>query len=372
MGSKGSLSTIMAGILVLMALGMALVMTLSLYSLILSLSQAAATHVQRTGEVESLYSGIVMSNGQLMSTKGPITIIAAITNRGLEWINETTTTYTPQDSNPVLLLTNAGPILIDPQTSNYNDYYLSNYLYHWVSITTLNGTSPGGNYGGIILQAPSGTYYLLHIDPNYVVDPLTNGNFYVTKDYGAGAQACINYYNYATFNPYVPQGSSCPAPVPGPLSIGWWPLYSSSFYYGYWPSITVTPVNSTAFIYTIDFYNGTFHVPVEYVYFNVLSLSSTLPHWANIQCAAVLNNGSLVPLTNCQYPWKYTSNNTIKVVINHVPNGEYYLIMVIRFDLASGQKTGWFIWDINGLKAQPPNWLTISAPPTYYQQAPNG
>ncbi|WP_243676040.1 hypothetical protein [Vulcanisaeta distributa] len=121
-----------------------------------------------------------------------MTVIGAVTPSGFETVNLTTYEYVNNGTEPELLLTNVGPVMLDPTQPVTNNPAppvtdpISYYLYHWVSAVVTTGQNQQSQYTGVIITLGN-NYYLLHIDPpNYIVGPLNSLNTYVTKDYGIG------------------------------------------------------------------------------------------------------------------------------------------------------------------------------------------
>jgi len=89
-GSKGSLSTIVAGVLVLMALIIRILIGATALSMVTTLGSVTANHVKEVGVESAMYSGLITRGNELISTRGPVTIIGAVTPKGFTWINKTT------------------------------------------------------------------------------------------------------------------------------------------------------------------------------------------------------------------------------------------------------------------------------------------
>ncbi|MGC9152630.1 MAG: hypothetical protein ACP5GY_02720, partial [Vulcanisaeta sp.] len=195
MGSRGSLSTILAGVLVLMALFMGIAMALEVISTGITLGQLTASHIRTVGEEAAKYSGLIVQGGTVVSTKGPITVIGAVTPSGFQWVNETTYTFTANTTEPELLLTNVGPVMLDPERQFVGNAGLadngmnivSNYLNHWVEAVVVTGQETQQVFSGVIVMIGN-ELYLLHIskdnEQNYIVGPLMGSNTYVIHDYG--------------------------------------------------------------------------------------------------------------------------------------------------------------------------------------------
>jgi hypothetical protein len=386
MGSRGSLSTIVAGVLVLAALIIGVLISVTALSMITTLGSVTANHVREVGVESAMYSGLVTRGNELISTRGPITIIGAVTPRGFTWINKTMQYYVANTTEPELLLTSVGPVLLDPTQTDTNNWAapanpLSNYLWHWVTavVTTSQGQ---GQYSGVVINIGS-DYYLLHINPNYLVGPLTGDNAYVTQDYGAGAWGCQQmYWNHY----YAGSSTTCPSPPPGgPIT--------TTVYSGYWPRVSVARLNNTAIELSITFLNGTSFIRAPQ-YFTLYVLSQDNPAWLSPTCSGqhlitqVPNfNPPYNPLpapNKCtfdmawiHYPYQQgtacynngwiwcTLPNTItySIIMNMnapVPS-KYYLVMVINYP--PGNPSQWFTWNITGISTQYPTWLDTPGQP---------
>ncbi|MFB6470688.1 MAG: hypothetical protein TU36_005585 [Vulcanisaeta sp. AZ3] len=365
MKNKGSLSTIIAGILVLLTLTTGIIIGITTLSTITTLTNLASNHVKTVGEESALYSGLIIQGNKLTSTKGPITIISAINKEGtLTIINETTQTYTTNTTTPQLLLTNVGPILIDPtntlnQTQTNNP--INNYLWNWVTavITTNNGQN---QYTGIIITLAN-QYYLLHINPNYAIGPLTVTNTYITKDYGAGLWGC-----QATYGGLGVGGAwtTCPAPN----------YANTAVYKGPWPQITITPINNTTIKLTITLLKGTSFIRTP-KNFTLYILNQNKPQWINPTCQGPhLITKCTFDMTWIQYPYQkgtacynggwiwctLPENITYNITINmktQTPQN-YYLIMIIHYP--PGFPNQWFTWNITNTKPNTPIWLDTPTP----------
>jgi len=385
MGGRGSLSTIVAGVLVLMALIIGVLIGATALSMVTTLGSITANHVREVGVESAMYSGLVTQGNELISTRGPITIIGAVTPKGFTWINKTTQYYVANTTEPELLLTSVGPVLLDPTQTNTNNWAtpatLSNYLWHWVVavVTTKQGQN---TYSGLV-EPYGSSYYIVHINPNYLVGPLTGTNAYVTKDYGVGVYGCNAV------------GGCPPTPPGGPVA--------TNNYAGYWPQVSVTKINSTAVELTITFLNGTSFIRTPW-YFTLYVLSQDNPTWLNPTCSGQ-HLTTQIPNTappynplpapnNCtfdmrwiRYPWQQgdecyiktswtagyiwctlPNNVTYNITMNMnapVPSN-YYLIMIIQYPtyfgmVAYGDTA--FAWNITGTSPNYPTWLYPPSPP---------
>lgn len=376
MRSRGSLSTILAGVLVLIALLMGIGIAVEVMSMIITLEGIAANHVNTVGEAAATYSGLVTQGGALISTKGPVTIIGAVAPSGFEVINSTTYEYVSKSTEPELLLTSVGPVILDPAQTDAGNPALganpiSYYLYHWVSAVITTGQNQQNQYPGVIITLGN-NYYLLHIDPNYIVGPLNGLNTYITKDYGIGQWGCINIYGGIGVNGAY---TTCPAPPPGPID--------TTVYNGYWPQVTINPINSTAIGISITFLNGTSFIR-QPQYFTLYVLSQDSATWLNPTCnGAHLTAQCAFDMTWIQFPglqgntcyYVYNQYNkffiwctlpqpiTYNIVMNmnqQVPGG-YYLVMVITYP--QGFPSQWFVWNITGTTQSYPTWLDAPGQP---------
>ncbi|WP_243678257.1 hypothetical protein [Vulcanisaeta distributa] len=212
------------------------------------------------GRAAATYSGLITQGNTLVSTKGPVTIIGVVTPDGFKFTNETTYEYSGEGAGPELLLTNVGPVMLDPAQQSMVDAELSsniivNYLNHWVEAVIVTGQGNEQVFSGVIVMIGNEPY-LLHIsrdnEPNYIVGPLTGSNAYVLRDYGIGQYGCEALYSFPPWNWFVnePQSNTtCPAPPPGPIT--------TLLYQGYWPEISIKPVNTTAVSIEVTFTKGT-------------------------------------------------------------------------------------------------------------------
>jgi hypothetical protein len=367
MGGRGSLSTIVAGVLVLMAMVIGILIGATALSMITTLGSITANHVREVGVESAMYSGLVTQGNELISTRGPITIIGAVTPRGFTWINKTTQYYVANTTEPELLLTSVGPVLLDPTQTNTINWAapanpLGNYLWHWVVavVTTNQGQNA---YSGLV-EPYGSSCYLVHINPNYLVGPLTSTNTYVTKDYGAGVYGCDAV------------GGCPPTPPGGPVT--------TNNYAGYWPQVSVTSINSTTVDLTITFPQGTSFIRAPQ-YFSLYVLSQDNPIWLNPYCTGqhvISPNNCTFDMTWIQYPYQQgsacynggwiwctlPSTVTYNIIMNMnapVPNN-YYLIMIIQyptyFGIPAYGDTA-FAWNITGTSVQYPTWLYPPSPP---------
>ncbi|WP_243670324.1 hypothetical protein [Vulcanisaeta sp. JCM 16161] len=69
MRSRGSLSTILAGILVLIALLMGIGIAIEVMSAVITLENLAVNHVNTVGRAAATYSGLIIQGDTLLSTK---------------------------------------------------------------------------------------------------------------------------------------------------------------------------------------------------------------------------------------------------------------------------------------------------------------
>jgi hypothetical protein len=379
MGSRGSLSTIVAGVLVLMALIIGILIGATALSMVTTLGSVTANHVREVGVESAMYSGLVTQGNELISTRGPITIIGAVTPRGFTWVNKTTQYYVANTTEPELLLTSVGPVLLDPtQTDTDNGATpansLSNYLWHWVyaSIVMDGGE---GNYTGVVLPLGN-NYYLLHMpawagEPTYIIGPLTPYNTFIITDYGIGQFGCEALYSHPwLWGVYEPPSlNTCPAPPGGPTT--------TLDYVGYWPQLVINQVNNTALSIQITFLRGTKLITrPKYLILYALSQGG----WLNPQCAGPYEVGNCVfdasPLMNYT---NYNNGLLNNVVYNLVMNfntqapQNYYLVLTISFgnNPKLDPPPQWFAWNVtNYSTATYPTWLgnpgtpaSISTPP---------
>jgi hypothetical protein len=384
--NAGSLSTIVAGVLVLITMVIGILIGITALSMVTTLGSVTANHVKEVGVESAMYSGLIIQGNELLSTKGSITIIGAITPEGFTWINKTTQLYMTNSSEPELLLTNAGPVLLDPVQIDAGDQAtltnpVANYLWHWVDavVTTAQGQK---QYSGVIVSLGNG-YYLLSVDPNYVVGPLTGTNAYITKDLGIGAWGCEAMYGF--ISPGNGWETICPSPPGGPIT--------TSVYGGYWPQIEITSVNSTAIELTITFLQGTSFIRVPQ-YFSLYVLSQGNPGWLNVVCQGqhlltqIPNpNPPYNPLpapNNCTFDMAWihyqyqqgsacynggwiwctlTNSVTYNVImnLNAQSTGSYYLVMIVTYP--PGNPSQWFAWNITGTKLGYPTWLDTPGQP---------
>jgi len=362
MGGRGSLSTIVAGALVLITLITGLFIGVTVLSMVTTLGSITANHVREVGVESAIYSGLVTQGNELISTRGPVTIIGAVTPRGFTWINKTTQYYVANTTEPELLLTNVGPVLLDPTQTNTNNWAapanpLGNYLWHWVVavVTTNQGQNA---YSGLV-EPYGSSCYLVHINPNYLVGPLTSTNTYVTNDYGAGVYGCDAV------------GGCPPTPPGGPVT--------TNNYAGYWPQVSIIRVNGTTIELSITLLKGTSFIRAPQ-YFSLYVLSQDNPTWLNPYCTGqhvISPNNCTFDMTWIQYLyqqgdycfnggwiWCTLPNNvTYNITMNMnapVPSN-YYLVMVIQYP--PGFYNIDFAWNITGTNPNYPTWLYPPSPP---------
>ncbi len=135
-----------------------------------------------------------------------MTIIGVITPSGFELINETTYKYTSSAAGPELLLTNVGPVMLDPTQQSMSGAgqginIINNYINHWVEAVIATRQGNEQLFSGVIIMI-NDEPYLLHISrdngpPNYIVGPLTDGNTYIVRDYGIGQYGCEALYSFS-------------------------------------------------------------------------------------------------------------------------------------------------------------------------------
>ncbi len=282
-------------------------------------------------------------------------MIGAVTPNGFEAVNLTTYDYVNNGTEPELLLTNVGPVMLDPTQPVTNNPTpgtnpISYYLYHWVSAVITTGQNQQSQYPGVIITLGN-NYYLLHIDPNYIVGPLNSLNTYITKDYGIGQWGCQALYGGMGVGG---SWTTCPAPPPGPIS--------TAVYSGYWPQVEINPINNTAIGIDITFPKGTGFIR-QPQYFTLYVLSQDSAAWLSPTCQGThIVTQCTFDMTWIQYPnqqgiacynhgWTWCTLPqpvTYSIVINmnqELPN-RYYLIMVITYP--QGYPSQWFIWNITG------------------------
>jgi len=97
--NAGSLSTIVAGVLVLITMVIGILIGVTALSMVTTLGSVTANHVKEVGVESAMYSGLIIQGNELLSTKGSITIIGAITPEGFTWINKTTQLYMTNSSD---------------------------------------------------------------------------------------------------------------------------------------------------------------------------------------------------------------------------------------------------------------------------------
>jgi hypothetical protein len=76
--NAGSLSTIVAGVLVLITMVIGILIGVTALSMVTTLGSVTANHVKEVGVESAMYSGLIIQGNELLSTKGSITIIGAI------------------------------------------------------------------------------------------------------------------------------------------------------------------------------------------------------------------------------------------------------------------------------------------------------
>jgi hypothetical protein len=240
-------------------------------------------------------------------------------------------------------------------------------------VTAVVTTKQGQNtYSGLV-EPYGSSYYIVHINPNYLVGPLTSTNAYVIKDYGVGVYGCDAV------------GGCPPTPPGGPVT--------TNNYAGYWPQVSVTDINSTTVDLTITFLKGTSFIRAPQ-YFVLYVLSQDNPEWPNVVCQGqhlltqIPNpNPPYNPLpapNNCtfdmawiQYPYQQgsacynggwiwctlpsTITYNITMNMNAPVPSNYYLIMIIQYP--PGFYNIDFAWNITGTDVQYPTWLYPPSPP---------
>ena len=392
--NKGSLSTILAGVLVLIALLMGIGIAITVLSTIITLENMAANHVNTVGRAAATYSGLITQGNILISTKGPVTIIGEVTPSGFRVINLTSYEYASNGTGPELLLTNVGPIMLDPTQQTSNDApqtpnQVSAYLYHWVAIVVNepNYATPVANpyepnaqnvpYTGAVINLTNG-YYIISLGwpytsgtfsnsyvtrawppigpPGipYIVGPLNNTNSYVLADYGYGHYACTYIYP-----------DQCPPLPPGG---------SNFLYTGNDPTVAMSQGTIQ-----ITIPNGTqyYEPPTEIV---IYILDANTAQFTNEYLIIINNNGKII-----YYPFKPTVNyqiiNTtitggefakqltpIQITIPAPTSNNYYIIMTIWED--NVQAPPWFTWHVINNQVKWPAWLnyqqTIITTPQQY------
>lgn len=388
----------------LIALLMGIGIAITVLSTVITLENMAANHVNTVGRAAATYSGLITQGNTLISTKGPVTIIGEVTPSAFTLINLTSYEYVSNNTEPVLLLTNVGPVMLDPQTSNAldaadtaNNAYYGPYLYHWVEIS-VNATYAYGaalnyvgasdtnylSFAGIIINLSNG-YYLLSLGPDpinlnplygeswsyflsqtpgipFLVGPLTTLNSRISGDAGPGIIGCTILYQ-----------NICPPPPPSG---------NNEIFEGNWPSIStsgnelsITIPSNTALYSSLPTAIGIFELTsnAEFTYsevYYIKNLNTTnWPTW----------NGNTGYLT---LPMNVTTiNNTPATVITNPvtitapqqPNN-YYLIMIIWVKYCTvylGSPPNFqnckndiltpavfFTWQVNNGNPQPAPWLT--------------
>ena len=386
MRSSGSLSTILAGVLVLIALLMGIGIAVEVMSTVITLEGIAANHVNTVGRVAATYSGLITQGDTLISTKGPVTVIGVVTPSGFEAINLTTYEYVNNGTEPELLLTNVGPVMLDPTQPVTNNPALdanpiSYYLYHWVSAVITTRQNQQSQYSGVIITLGN-NYYLLHIDPNYVIGPLNSLNTYITKDYGIGQWGCEALYGGIGVGG---SWSTCPVPPPGPIG--------TAVYSGYWPQIIINPINNTAIGISLIIPNGTSFIR-QPQYFTLYVLSQGNEAWLNSACQGTHSitqipnpnppynplpapNNCTFDMTWIQFPnqrgitcyshgWVWCTLSqivtyNITMNINQQVPSKYYLVMVITYP--QGYPSQWFVWNVTSTGQGYPVWLDATGQP---------
>jgi len=392
MGGRGSLSTIVAGVLVLMALIIGILIGATALSMMTTLGSVTANHVREVGVESAMYSGLVTQGNELISTRGPITIIGAVTPRGFTWINKTTQYYVANTTEPELLLTNVGPVLLDPVEMNINNApgqdlaeQAATYLYHWVTLGVNGINFPAGGlvhaYVGAIIRL-GGNYYLLSmgwggfpattntkqvipigaIGVPFLIGPLNNTNSVILGDYGYGHAGCAYVYPL-----------NCPPTPPGG---------SNLYFRGPIPIVTLNQGNIAITIpQGTQFTNLGPHpdYPTEavvylltqdaqfYEYLVVFNISGTVIYCPNIWTCDTTNvSGKIIyypykPQSNYQIvPISVESNGTLAkpVTINlpQPPTNNYYVILVIWAN--NSEFPAWFAWHIANNTVNWPRWLS--------------
>ena len=376
----------------LMALIIGILIGATALSMMTTLGSVTANHVREVGVESAIYSGLVTQDNELISTRGPITIIGAVTPRGFTWINKTTQYYVTNTTEPELLLTSVGPVLLDPVEMNINNApgqdlaeQAAAYLYQWVAVYT-NGLGFSAYeityaYVGVIIEL-GGNYYLLSMGSEgaapitnvkqviplgaigvpFLVGPLNNTNFVILGDYGYGHVGCAYVYPY-----------NCPPTPPGG---------SNDYFSGSIPTVALNQGNIAITIPQGDQFTDLGphpDYPTEavvylltqdaqfYEYLVVFSISGTVMYCPNLwTCYSTNVNGAIT-----YYPYKPQSNYQIvpisvessgalsePVTINvpQPPTNNYYIILVVWAN--NSEFPAWFAWHIVNNTVNWPQWLS--------------
>jgi len=224
----GSLSTILAGFLILAALLSVLMIIAGSMNFLLNLNHDLSRYMVSIGDTEARYAGLIMRGYLVESTRGPVTFVGLVLPNG-DYLAINITGYSLSLGSGGLLLTDAGPILVDPVAeSSPNSYLLPN---HWVRLSTVSS----GWYGlgwywfdGVILNL-TGNYFLLSPPGSYsssiwggsiqwsgyfkkftLLGPISVGTSHVDVDHGLGYFGCYN--TPMLYCPPPPSGVSTPIP----------------------------------------------------------------------------------------------------------------------------------------------------------------
>jgi len=374
MGSRGSLSTIVAGVLVLMALIIGVLISATALSMMTTLGSITANHVREVGVESAMYSGLVTQGNELISTRGPITIIGAVTPRGFTWVNETTQYYVVNTTEPELLLTNVGPVLLDPVEMNINNApgqdlteQAATYLYHWVAVGVNGINYPAGGpthaYVGAIIRL-GGNYYLLSmgwggfsaitntkqvipigtIGVPFLIGPLNNTNSVILGDYGYGHAGCTYVYPL-----------NCPPTPPGG---------SNDYFNGSIPTVTLNQGNIAITIpQGNQFTNLGPHpdYPTEAVVYLLTQDAQFYEYLVIFNVSGKITYYPYKPQNNYQIvPISVESSGALSepVTINlpQPPTNNYYIILVVWAN--NSEFPAWFAWHIVNNTVNWPQWLS--------------
>jgi len=374
MGSRGSLSTILAGVFVLMALIIGVFIGTTALSMVTTLGSITANHVREVGVESAMYSGLITQGNELISTRGPITIIGAVTPKGFTWVNETTQYYVANTTEPELLLTSVGPVLLDPVEMNINNppgqdlaEQAAAYLYHWVAVGVngLNFPAYGATQGyvGVIIEL-GGNYYLLsmgwggfpaitnmkQINPigaigvPFLIGPLNNTNSVILGDYGYGHAGCAYVYPL-----------NCPPTPPGG---------SNDYFRGPIPTVTLNQGNIAITIPQGDqFTNLGPHpdYPTEAVVYLFTQDAQFYEYLVVFNVSGVITYYPYKPQGNYQIlPINVESNGAlnepIMIDIPQLSTNDYYIILVVWAN--NSEFPAWFAWHIVNNTVNWPQWLS--------------
>lgn len=296
-----------------------------------------------------------------------MTVIGAVTPGGFKAMNMTTYEYVNNGTEPELLLTNVGPVLLDPTQQSVSDARLvsggmniiSNYLNHWVEAVVVTGQGSEQLFSGVVVMI-NDEFYLLHIsrdnDPSYIVGPLMGSNAYVIHDYGIGQYGCEALYSFPWkwFVNEPPSNTTCPAPPPGPVT--------TLLYQGYWPELSIILINTTAIKIEVTFKEGTRFSAMPQ-YFTLSFLDQGSARWLSPTCVGAGEyRGCSFTMGAMYSTLQQNLNYSIVVNFGREAPRNYYLIMTITY--VDGLPNEWFVWNITNYSVvNYPMWLDAGGPP---------